>query len=94
MQSDCTAIQSAFSEKLGQLFQAYGMSLAGFVFAFISGWKLSLILLGSFPFMFIAMVLLMKVMEGSYADNMKAYARSGGYAEQALNAIKVVSAFS
>jgi ATP-binding cassette subfamily B (MDR/TAP) protein 1 len=94
MAADCTAIHGGLGEKLGNMIMSYGMSLAGFVFAFMSGWKLSLILMGSFPVLITSSVFMMKIMEGSFSENMKAYARSGGYAEQALNAIKVVSAFS
>lgn len=69
------------------------MSFAGFFFAFFRGWWMSLILLFAFPVMFIMTGSLMKAMRSGFTENMKAYGQSAGYAEQALNAIRVVQAF-
>lgn len=54
---------------------------------------MSLILLAAFPvFMFLAGGLF-TAMKSGFADNLKAYGQSAGYAEQALHAIRVVQAF-
>lgn len=79
---------------MGQLQLTFAMSLAGFFFAFFRGWWMSLILLAAFPVMFIMTGSLMKAMKTGFTENMKAYGQSAGYAEQALNAIRVVQAFS
>ena len=54
---------------------------------------MSCILLVAFPVIFIMTGSLMKAMKSGFTENMKAYGQSAGYAEQALNAIKVVQAF-
>ncbi len=54
---------------------------------------MSVILLVAFPVIFIMTGSLMKAMKSGFTENMKAYGQSAGYAEQALNAIKVVQAF-
>lgn len=70
-----------------------GMSFAGFFFAFFRGWLMSLILLCVFPVMFIMVGFLMKAMKSGFSENLKAYGQSAGYAEQAINAVRVVQAF-
>jgi len=43
--------------------------------------------------MFIMIATLMKAMSDGFTENMKAYGQSAGYAEQALNSVRVVQAF-
>lgn len=69
------------------------MSFAGLFFAFFKGWWFSLLLLFAFPVLFIMTTLVTIVMQSGFSENMKSYAQSAGYAEQALNAIRVVVAF-
>ena len=78
---------------MGQLQLTLGTSFAGFFFAFLRGWWMSLILLLAFPVIFVMTGVLMKSMKSGFTENMKAYGQSAGYAEQALNAIRVVQAF-
>lgn len=78
---------------MGQLQLTFATSFAGFFFAFFKGWLMSCILLVAFPVIFIMTGSLMKAMKSGFTENMKAYGQSAGYAEQALNAIKVVQAF-
>ena len=72
---------------------AVGMSVAGLFFSFFKGWYFSLILLIYFPVMLIAGIGVGMSFSVGFSENMKAYGQSAGYAEQALNAIKVVFAF-
>ena len=69
------------------------MSVAGMLFAFFKGWAYSLVLLAYFPFMFLVAFFSTVGFSSGYQENMKAYGQSAGYAEQALNAIKIVFAF-
>jgi len=72
---------------------AFGMCVSGLFFSFFKGWYFSLILLIYFPVMLIAAIGVGMSFSVGFSENMKAYGQSAGYAEQALNAIKVVFAF-
>lgn len=54
---------------------------------------MSSILLLAFPVFILLTGSLFAAMKSGFADNLKAYGQSAGYAEQALNAIRVVQAF-
>ena len=91
--SETEAIQKATGETFSMTINAIFAGVAGFVIAFIIGWKLAFILLGLFPIILCAVLALIKSMQNGFKDQAAAYSRSGAYAEQALNSIKVVSAF-
>ena len=69
------------------------MSIFGVGFSFAKGWLYSLTLLAFFPFIFAISILITVTVQKGFMSNMKEYAQSAGYAEQALNAIRVVQAF-
>lgn len=69
------------------------MCFSGLFFAFFRGWLMSLILLAFFPFVFLMTHVITVVMQSGFNQNLKSYGQSAGYAEQALNAIRVVQAF-
>ena len=64
----------------------------GFAFAFYWGWLLTLILLATVPVMILSGLGMAYSMEGG-EDSLRAYAQSAGYAEQALQGIKVVHTY-
>lgn len=72
---------------------AFGMSISGLFFSFFKGWLYAAILLCYFPIMLFASVFIGFSISRGFSSNMQAYGQSAGYAEQALNAIKVVFAF-
>eukprot|EP00347_Sterkiella_histriomuscorum_P022139 403331544 len=90
---ECQAIQKSLGEKMGALLLSIGMSISGMFLAFFRGWLMSLILLGAFPFVIILLSFTGKAMQKGFKANLQSYGQSAGYAEQALNAIKVVQAF-
>lgn len=90
---ECSAIQRGVGEKVGSIVMNVGSFLFGFVFAFYWGITFTLILLGLLPFMGIAGGLLGVTLGSGLQEQMRAYAQSAGYAEQALNAIKVVHTY-
>jgi ATP-binding cassette subfamily B (MDR/TAP) protein 1 len=79
---------SAIQRGNGQKVSSYITGIAGFVFgiglSFYYGWKLTLILMGSMPILSIIGMMMGAAMVGGTAEEMKAYAQSAGYAEQAL----------
>ncbi len=54
---------------------------------------MSLILFFAFPAFFLSTFLITMAIQSGFASNLKSYGQSAGYAEQALNAIRVVQAF-
>ena len=86
-------IQRAFGQKIGMIIVGVSSFLFAYGFAFYWGWKLTLVLLAAFPvmaLMFGSMVIMLQ--SGTY-EQMREYAQSAGYAEQALQAIKVVHTY-
>ena len=78
---------------MANLLMSLAMSFSGIAFGFIRGWWMALLLLFAFPMLLISTALIGESMKKGTSDNLKAYAQSAGYAEQALNAIRVVQAF-
>jgi ATP-binding cassette subfamily B (MDR/TAP) protein 1 len=70
--------------------QSIGGVVFGFTIAFIWGWKLTLILMAFIPLIVIIATIIGKLFVAGVSENLKAYAQSAGYAEQALSAIRVV----
>lgn len=87
------AIQKALGEKMATILLAFAMTVAGLAFAFSKGWSFSLVIMAAMPSMAIVTGILGKVVSGGFHENMKAYGQSAGYADQALNAIRVVVAY-
>ena len=93
LSAQCASIQKATGEKFAQIIVSFATTLGGFLVAFIMGWKFAFVSLGTFPFILVTSYLLTMVMQQGYFDNLAAYSKSGGYAEQALNAIRIVAAY-
>ncbi|KAI9170570.1 multidrug resistance protein 1, 2, 3 (p glycoprotein 1, 2, 3) [Paramyrothecium foliicola] len=87
-------IHSGISEKLGQVFQAMSTFITAFILAFISQWKLTLILICILP----ALLLIVSVIGFFDAKIettiLRIYAQAGSFAESALGNIRAINAFS
>lgn len=93
LSTETQSMQRAIGEKIGLVVMAFGMSLSGLFFSFFKGWFYSSLLLVYFPFFLGASFCIGVSLSRGFSANLKAYGQSAGYAEQALNAIKVVFAF-
>ena len=88
--NDTTAIQSAIGEKFSSFFYIFSMCIAGYAVGLYWNWKLTLVLACSVPpMMFSGGFFGWSVQKGTEEIN-KSYEKSGGFAEQALNAIRTV----
>ena len=90
---EAQAVRKGCSEKLGVINMSVWTFLLGFAAAFYFGWKFSLILLGGLPFIACVGVGWGVSMESGTTAQMKAYAQSAGYAEQALQSVKIVHTY-
>jgi len=93
LDQECLAMKRAIGEKQGTIIFSLAMGAFGIAFSFVKGWIFTFILIGAFPLIFGASYFTTKALQKGFKDSMKAYSQSAGYAEQALNAIKVVQAF-
>ncbi|CAI2367048.1 unnamed protein product [Moneuplotes crassus] len=91
--SECDKIEAASGEKFVMILNSMSQSLGGFAVAFTIGWKFTFAALGTFPFILFGIAIMACGIKVGYAKSVAAYAKSSSYAEQALNNIKVVSAF-
>jgi ATP-binding cassette subfamily B (MDR/TAP) protein 1 len=64
--------------------------IAGFVFAFVTGWLMTLVVLATIPALGIAGYFYISVIGNKDKNEQKSYAKAGGKAEQAISAIKTV----
>jgi len=87
------AIQKGLGEKLGILIMISIVSIVGLMIAFYKGWSFTLVIIGCFPPLVISMTIMTTVMQKGFIGNTIAYSQSAGYAEQALNAMRLVAAF-
>ena len=90
---ESTAIQLATGEKFANILMAFSMSISGYVIGFTLGWKYAFAALATFPFTTLIIYVFILVLQSSYKAGQEAFKMSSTYAEQALNAMKVVVAF-
>ncbi|RNJ59946.1 hypothetical protein D7B24_000663 [Verticillium nonalfalfae] len=87
-------IQSATSEKLGQMIQANATFVAAFIIAFVSQWKLTLILICIVPALILMVGTAGGIDAGIETSILKVYAQAGAFAESSLGNIRAIKAFS
>ncbi|KAH7011256.1 ATP-binding cassette multidrug transport protein [Ilyonectria destructans] len=87
-------IQSGISEKLGVFVQAIATFVAAFIIAFITHWKLTLIISSIVPAL-VFVVGGVAVLDGQIEIKiLKTYGRAGSFAENILGGIRTIHAFS
>jgi len=90
---EVTGIQRGLGEKFGTIVMGLVGFVAGFVFAFYLGWTLTLYVLIGFPVLAFILVYLGVSVKTGILEITKSYTQSAGYAEQALQAIKIVQTY-
>nr|XP_004662350.2 multidrug resistance protein 2-like isoform X2 [Jaculus jaculus]XP_045016354.1 multidrug resistance protein 2-like isoform X2 [Jaculus jaculus]XP_045016355.1 multidrug resistance protein 2-like isoform X2 [Jaculus jaculus] len=90
---DVSRISDGIGEKIGMFFQSITTFLAGFIVGFISGWKLTLVILAISPVIGLSSAMWAKVLSSFTTKELSAYAKAGAVAEEVLAAIKTVIAF-
>ena len=90
---EASAVKRGCSEKIGNINMSISAFLLGYIAAFYFGWKFSLILLAGLPVLGFSGALMAWSMNAGTLEQMKAYAQSAGYAEQALQSIRIVHTY-
>lgn len=78
---------------MGMLLFNLSICVSGSVFGLTRGWNLALCIIAVSPFMVYSMHLITVFLQEGFENSIRAYGQSAGYAEQAINAIRVVVAF-
>ncbi|KZL85124.1 multidrug pheromone exporter [Colletotrichum incanum] len=86
-------IQSGIGEKLGMLVQASATFVAAFVIAFITQWKLTLIIIGMVPVLLIVVGGVAGLDAQIETDILKIHAQAASFAETTLAGVRTVHAF-
>uniref|UniRef100_F6HMG3 ABC transporter B family member 9 n=1 Tax=Vitis vinifera TaxID=29760 RepID=F6HMG3_VITVI len=94
MSGDTILIQDAMGEKVGKFIQLVSNFIGAFVFAFIIGWRLTLVLLPTVPLIIIAGAAMAAVISKMSSYGQVAYAEAGNVVEQTIGAIRTVAAFT
>ncbi len=90
---ECQSIQRGIGEKFGQIVFSLSMCVSGLALGFIKGWSLALAICAIAPMFMIGMAVFAGSIKARITKTMKAYGQSAGFAEQSLQAIRVVVAF-
>ncbi|KAJ9690881.1 hypothetical protein PVL29_013170 [Vitis rotundifolia] len=94
MSGDTILIQDAMGEKVGKFIQLVSNFIGAFVFAFIIGWRLTLVLLPTVPLIIIAGAAMAAMISKMSSYGQVAYAEAGNVVEQTIGAIRTVAAFT
>lgn len=92
--SDVSLIEGGIGDKMSSVVQFMTMFVAGFIIAFIYGWKLTLIILAIAPLLAISGALFGKLAADSTSESLGAYGAAAAVANEVLNLIRTVTAFN
>ncbi|KAL5593006.1 hypothetical protein FOBRF1_012108 [Fusarium oxysporum] len=87
-------IQAGIAEKLGQVFQAVATFIAAFIIAFVSQWKLTLIVMSIVPALLLIVTAMSAVDAGIETKILSIYGQAGSFAETVLASVRTTKAFS
>ncbi|EFJ10214.1 hypothetical protein SELMODRAFT_184079 [Selaginella moellendorffii] len=94
MSGDTILIQDAMGEKVSKLIQFTTAFFAGFVIAFIKGWKLTLVMMSVMPLLVFAGGMMANLMSKMASRGQKAYAEAAVVVEQVTGGIRTVASFT
>ncbi|XP_062259249.1 bile salt export pump-like [Platichthys flesus] len=90
---DMYKINTAMADQVSIFIQRISTFLSGIMVGFIGGWKLTLVVLAASPLICLGAGLLAMALTQLTEKGLKAYAKAGGVANEALSSIRTVAAF-
>ncbi|CEI63435.1 unnamed protein product [Fusarium venenatum] len=87
-------IQSGIADKLGLFFASFATFVAAFIIAFVSYWKLTLILICIMPAIILVIGTMATIDAGIDSKNLKITSKAAQYAETSLKSIRTIKAFN
>ena len=94
VQAQLEQIELGLGDKFALILQMVAQLICGLVIAFISSWKLTLVMLCIAPFILICIMYLVTSMKRAIFLSRKTYEYAGGIAEEMLYNIKTVASFA
>lgn len=86
-------IQAGISEKLGLIVQALSTFVAAFVIAFVSYWKLTLIIICMVPALVLILGVIAPLENKSNTELLQVYGQASSFAENALSGLRTIHAY-
>jgi ABC-type multidrug transport system fused ATPase/permease subunit len=90
---DVEKVSECFGDKFGSAVMGFGGFVAGFIFAFVLGWQLALVMVATVPFMAMGTICMGAAMEEIMFETQGWYAEAAKIVEETLFAMRTVIAF-
>ena len=94
VQAQLEQVEMGIGEKFGQIITMVSQCIISFVFAFITSWKISLVMLCVAPFIIGDVLVLVNALRTGIIMGRKTWEKAGGLAEEMLYNIKTVASFA
>ncbi|XP_072329676.1 bile salt export pump-like isoform X1 [Scyliorhinus torazame] len=94
MSDDINKINDAIADQVGIFIQRFTTFVSGFLLGFVSGWKLTLVIIAVSPMIGLGAALMALSVSKLTGLGLKAYAKAGAVADEVLSSIRTVAAFS
>lgn len=92
--TDAADVKSAMAERISVILQNMTSLLTSFIVAFIVEWRVSLLILGTFPLLVLANFAQQLSLKGFAGDTAKAHAKTSMIAGEGVSNIRTVAAFN
>ncbi|XP_043549869.1 bile salt export pump [Chiloscyllium plagiosum] len=94
MSDDINKINDAIADQVGIFIQRFTTFISGFLLGFVSGWKLTLVIIAVSPLIGLGAALMALSVSKLTGLGLKAYAKAGAVADEVLSSIRTVAAFN
>ena len=94
VQAQLEQVEQGIGDKFGQIIMMLSQCVSGFIIAFITSWKVTLLMLCVAPFIVAVLIFMVNSMRIGIIMGRKTYEKGGGIAEEMLYNIKTVASFS
>ena len=94
VQAQLEQVEAGIGEKFGAVLQMFSQCICAFVIAFITSWKLTLVMLCVAPFIIVDVLILVNALRTGIIMGRKTWEKAGGLAEEMLYNIKTVASFA
>ena len=94
VQAQLEQVEQGMGDKLGHVLMMICQCISGFVIAFITSWKITLVMLCMAPLIIGVIIYMVTAMRTGIIMGRKTYEKGGGIAEEMLYNIKKVASFS
>ena len=94
VQAQLEQVEQGIGDKLGNIFTSVAQCVTGFVIAFLTSWKLTLVMLCVAPLILATVCFMLVALKTGIVMSRKTYEKAGGIAEEMLYNIKTVASFA